>query len=312
MDFFSNLRLSRTRVNKIVTAALGLVIFAAMALVAVSGFLVYRVVAPAGSATTLRVGDLLGHPSAITFTVAGGDTREGWFFPGLRGAPTIILCHGYRSHRAEILTLATRLQENRFNVFLFDFAGHGGNGGIVTFGYRETEEVLAAIEAVVQRDDVDRERLGLWGVNIGGYAAVAAAAADQRVRAFVVDSVYEEPVQMFRLELERYGMGKLPLVGGLARFGFRLLTFSHRNAPPLSQRLSGLAGVAKLFIQARNTPVLAESTLQLFLQSPEPREQAVIQRSHYALMLDEEKREYERYIVTLLIQNLHPVLPPRR
>ena len=51
--------------------------------------------------------------------------RDGWFFPGLRGAPTVIVCHGYRAQRADVLTLVTALQEQQFNVFLFDFTGHG-------------------------------------------------------------------------------------------------------------------------------------------------------------------------------------------
>src|SRR5579863_7376432 len=66
-------------------------------------------------------GELPGRPDEVTFEVPNGlGTREGWFFPGLRGAPTIILCHGYGSSRGELLTIVSTLQDHQFNVFVFD------------------------------------------------------------------------------------------------------------------------------------------------------------------------------------------------
>ena len=227
-------------------------------------------------------------------------------------APTIILCHGYQSNRGELLTLASALQDNRYNVFLFDFSGHGASPGFTTLGFRETHELRAAIAAVAQRDDVDRERFGLWGTSLGGYAVLAAAVADSRVRALAVDSVYDQPAEMLRLQVERSGLNALPWIHRSAQLAFRWLEYSHRHQPPLSQRVAGLAGVAKLYIYANSEPMLAQSTRELFLRSPAPREQIILAKGNYTSLLDEEKRHYENAMVSFFLQNLPPSGRPVR
>ena len=47
------------------------------------------------------------------------------------------------------------------------------------------QELRAAISVVAERNDVDHSRFGLWGTNIGAYAAIAVAESDPRVRALV-------------------------------------------------------------------------------------------------------------------------------
>jgi len=46
---------------------------------------------------------------------------------------------------------------------------------------------------------VDPARFGLWGYNLGAYAALREAEGDKRVRALVLDSVYDLPQQMVKV-----------------------------------------------------------------------------------------------------------------
>ena len=71
-----------------------------------------------------RFGQLSGPSEDVSYSVGGVATRDGWFFPGLKSAPTILLCPGYRVGREELLPLATALQDHQYNVFLFDFGRH--------------------------------------------------------------------------------------------------------------------------------------------------------------------------------------------
>ncbi len=312
MGLISELRYPTKWYAKLLAIILALSFFALLASATISGFLLYRIVSPPRSRPEIITKDFPGHPEDFSFTVPGIGRREGWFFPGLRGAPTIILCHGYRSSRGELLTLVTALQENQFNVLVFDFAAHGSSPGFTTFGFRETKELRAALAALVQRDDVDRERFGLWGANLGGYAAVVAASADSRVRVIAVDSVYERPAEMVGLEVSRSGLAALPLIGGWAEVGFQWMNRPYRHEPPLSQRLSGLAAVSKLFILTSDEPELAQSTRELFLRAPEPREQVLLPRGNYAAMIDEDKRSYENRIASFFLLHLAPVGRPHR
>ena len=138
----------------------------------IDGFLVYRIVKPHRTSSEINMDSFPGKPDAVEFTVPQLGARHGWFFPGLRGAPTIVLCHGYGSNRGELLTLVSALQDHQYNVFVFDFAAHGTIDGVTTFGFREAEEVRAAIDAVGARDDVDAGQFGLW-LQPGGLRGVA-------------------------------------------------------------------------------------------------------------------------------------------
>jgi len=311
MGLLAELRSPTTQYAKWITACLALILFTLLAIVTVSGFLLYRTLLVGRTGGDLQVGDLLGHPGVVSFVVPGGKVREAWFFPGLKQAPTILLCHGYESHRAEILTLVTAFQEHQFNVLVFDFSGHGNSGGYTTLGYRESRELLAALNAAAQRDDTDRTRFGVWGANLGGYAAITAAAADPRIRALAVDSIYDTPVQMLRVQVDQSGLGSFPLVRTFCVLGFKLVNFHYRHEPLLSQHLSRLAGVAKLFIEARENSALAASTHQLLLRSPEPRELWSIDRGNYAEMINEEKRDYENHVVGFFLKNLPPIRAAR-
>lgn len=305
MSILFELRYPSRWYTKLLTALLALVFFAVLATMSIAGFLVYRIVKPQRASTEINMASFPGRPEVLTFVVPGGiGTREGWFFPGLRGAPAIILCHGYESSRGELLTLESALQDHQYNVFIFDFAAHGANGGISTLGYREVDEVRAAVDVVAARDDVDPARLGLWGYNLGAYAALREAEGDKRIRALVLDSVYDEPKQMVKVGVERNGLGGFPFMVRAAELTFEYMNYAHRDDPPVSRKLITLTGVPTLYIQAVDDPELAQTTRQMFLKAPEPREQAIIGHGNFVSLGDEDKRAYENRIVSFFLVRL--------
>jgi pimeloyl-ACP methyl ester carboxylesterase len=303
MANFSELRAPMRWYIKLLTAISALVFFAVLATLAIAGFLVYRIVKPQRTSSEINLESFPGRPDAVQFTMDGA-AREGLFFPGFRGAPTIVLCHGYGSSKGELLTLVSALQDHQYNVFVFDFAAHGANDGITTFGYHEADEVRAAIDAIAARNDVDPASFGLWGYNLGAYAALREAESDKRVRAIVLDSVYDSPEQMVKVGVERQGLGGFPLMARSAEFSFGWLNHKHRADPPLSRNTSMLAGVPKLFIEAADDPELADITRQMFAKIMEPKEQATIAHGNFANMSDEDKRAYENRVVSFFLLRL--------
>ena len=304
MSIFFELRYPTKWYMKLLMALLALAFFVLLATTAVAGFLVYRIVKPQRTSTEISMASFPGRPDAIEFQVPGLGRREGWFFPGFRGAPTIVLCHGYGSSRGELLTLESALQDHQYNVFIFDFAAHGANQGVTTFGYREVEEVRAALDVLATRPDVDPSRFGLWGYNLGAYAALREAEMDKRVRALVLDSVYDKPEEMVKVGVEKNGLGGFPLMIRAAELSFEYLNYQHRNDPPLSSRLNVLLGVPTLYIQALDDPELAETTRKMFLKAPEPREQAIIPHGNFANMNDDDKQAYENRVVSFFLLRL--------
>ena len=287
---------------------LALAFFAFVAISALAGFLVYRIVKPQRSAPGISLASFPGHPEVMDFQVPEVGKREGWFFPGVRRAPTIVLCHGYESSRGELLTLVSALQDHQYNVFVFDFAAHGANTGITTLGYREADELRKAVDTLAARDDLDPTRFGLWGYNLGAYAALRETEGDKRIHALILDSVYDDPEQMVKVGVEHNGLGKFPLMIRSTQISFGYLNNGHRNDPPLSTKLLALNGVPTLFIQALDDPELAATTRDMFLKAPEPREQAIIAHGNFVGLSDQEKREYENRVVSFFLLRLPPTV----
>jgi pimeloyl-ACP methyl ester carboxylesterase len=304
MSFISNLRDSG-KMSQALMAGAALLGFALLALFLISGVLLYRIVSPPTAGGELTPELLLRRPTVVSFS-ADNVAKEGWFFPGRSTAPTVILGHGYLSSREELLTLVTALQEHQYNVFVFNFSGHGGGKHLCTLGYRETRELLAAINAIASRNDVDRTRFGVWGTSLGAYAAAGAAGSDSRVRAIALDSVYNDPMDFLDLQISRSGLNVLPFTPTLCRIGFRMLNFSDRKMPSISKRLSALVGVAKLFVLANDNRALGVSTAELFQKAAQPRQQIIMSKSNYAAMNSEDKHSYENGIVQFFLENLPP------
>ena len=109
----------------------------------------------------------------------------------------------------------------------------------------------------------------------------------------ILDSVYDSPEQMVKVGVERQGLGGFPLMARSAEVSFNWLNYKHRSDPPLSRHLDTLSGVPKLFIEATDDPELAAITHQIFVSSPEPREEVTIPRGNFVNMNDQDKRNYE-------------------
>jgi pimeloyl-ACP methyl ester carboxylesterase len=304
MAFLSELRHPTKWYTQLIIAVLALTLFALLIAVAISGYLVYRMILPPRSHSELNLQNFPGHPEKLNYSVSGEGPRDGWFFPGLKTAPTIILCPGYESSRAELLTLASALQDQQYNVLVFDFSGHGTADGRTTLGLQEVAELRAAMNAVANRGDVDVKRFGLWGANLGAYVALAEAANDTRVRAVAVESPYSQPKDMVALQVRRTGLGSVPLVTRLSQMIFGWINSRFGNPRPLNAQIGKLSGVAQLYLEAPDEPALAASTADLFRLSSPPHELVVLPHGNYGGMLDDEKRTYENRMVSFFLVNL--------
>jgi len=307
MSILFELRYPTKWYTKLFTAIVAVVFFAGLATLAIAGFLVYRIVKPNRTNSEINMQSFPGRPEVVVFDVPGpSGHREGWFFPGFRGAPTVILCHGYESSKSELLTLVSALQDHQYNVYVFDFVAHGANPGTTAFGYRETTELKAAMDAIAQRSDVQPDSFGVWGYNLGAYVALREAEYDKRVKALVLDSIYDEPKEMVKVEVAKTGLGGFPFMVRSAEMSFDWLNYEHRQDPPLSAHIQTLAGVPKLFLQPADDPQLGDSTRRLFQKSPEPKEIAMLPHGNFVSLAEDEKRMYENRVVTFFLLRLPP------
>jgi hypothetical protein len=109
---------------------------------------------------------------------------------------------------------------------------------------------------------------------------------------------------MVKVGVERNGLGTFPLMIRSTQLTFGYLNNPHRHDPPLSSKLLALNGVPTLFIEAQDDPELAAATRQMFLQAPEPREQAIIPHGNFVSLSEQEKRDYENRVVSFFLLHL--------
>jgi pimeloyl-ACP methyl ester carboxylesterase len=304
MEISSELRNPTKWYSRLVVGVFAISFFAFISAATISIFLLYSILAPPRSQTDLSAADFPDKPGVLTFAVPGGAQRTGWFFPGLKGGPTVILCHGYGSSRGELLTLAASLQDRQYNVFLFDFTAHGENKGYSTMGFQEAGELRAAVDALAKRNDVDPTRFAIWGDNLGAYAALAVGEKDPVIRTLILESVYDRPADFFKLQVDHSGLERIPFVESMTMYAFNWQRRDDRPVPPLSAGLASTGGIHKLFLEAPEDPALARSTHKMYLLAPEPKQDDVLPQGDYASMPDDAKRIYENRVISFLLVNL--------
>ena len=117
-------RISGEFVLRLVLGVLVLLVVIFLALAGVGAGLTYYVTTANSSQEAVTPQSyLLNSYIPLSFTDRSGGEHEGWLLLGLRGAPAIILCHGYDSNRSDLLSLGSILRDNHFNVYIFNFHG---------------------------------------------------------------------------------------------------------------------------------------------------------------------------------------------
>lgn len=121
---------------------------------------------------------------------ASSDVRlSGWWRNGSSGA-AVILLGGHGQNRTAMDVQARALAARGVASLTMDYRNCAGQ--ISTLGYREGDDLRAALDFLENRPGV--ERIGLWGFSVGGVAALRAAALDPHVRAVVAEGQYADLV----------------------------------------------------------------------------------------------------------------------
>jgi len=129
-----------------------------------------------------------------------GQKLTGWFIPGDNGV-TIMAAHGNPGGRQDVLHEAQFLNEQGYSVLMGSFRAHDeSEGEKVTFGYNEQKDLAAWHQYLLGRDDVDPERIGLYGESMGGGTSILYAAKNDGIKALATSSGFaltQELVETF-------------------------------------------------------------------------------------------------------------------
>jgi pimeloyl-ACP methyl ester carboxylesterase len=234
-----------------------------------------------------------------------GDIIYGWWIPGLKGAPIIILAPGYGMSRSDALSLAVGLHNGGFNLYLYDQRGSGTSPrGASTLGLCETEDMLTVVRFLRDRPDVNRERIGIWGVDIGGLAALKAAAVFGEIRAIAADSIFQSPNDFlsYRIE-EEFGLDNRLLQFGCYQV-FRLVHIRSSFSTDEKISLRALSDRNILFIKGENRRRLGSLTTEIYDAVLPQKELISFKAARIHSMSGEDLKNYDRQVVNFFHLNL--------
>lgn len=144
---------------------------------------------------------------SVQLPLSSGGHVTGWFVPGRRGQGMVLLLHGVRADRRQMLARARFLAREGYAALLIDLPAHGESSGQrITFGAREAEGVRAALAYL--RRGWPGERIGLIGVSLGAAAAVLARlspAPDALVLESMYPTIQEAVADRLTQRLGRWG-----------------------------------------------------------------------------------------------------------
>jgi len=103
----------------------------------------------------------------------------------------LVIGHGFNVTKEALTGQAAYLAEAGYIVLAIDYRRFGASSGEPRQLLRppdEVEDFRNAITFLQQRDDVDADRIGIWGVSFGGGIVLQTAAIDRRVRCVVAQS----------------------------------------------------------------------------------------------------------------------------
>jgi pimeloyl-ACP methyl ester carboxylesterase len=270
-----------------------------------------------------------------TWPGAGGTTMSGWLIYQDHAAPTAILTHGYGSNREELLGTSYELWEAGYNVITYDMRGHGNSGAEKSsLGRAELADLNATIayaKALKSSSGAPLSdgRIGLLGVDLGGFISLTAAAADPDVKAVIVDTVYPTQADYRRFLAKRIvGSTEPPNSTSLVESGLfqsmlattlGLLSDGGPEPMPAADAIAKLDGRPLMIVVSKSSP-LGQYTRIVASKAPSAKVVEFDRTHSGAALIKQNAQVYDEAVVAFFMQvpdfappqpaSMPPVAPP--
>ena len=162
----------------------------------------------------------------VTFRTSDGLDLSGWYIPSRNGAAVIVF-----PGRSGPQKPARFLARHGYGVLLFDRRGEGeSDGDGNAFGWGGDKDILAAVEFLKSRPDVDPDRIGGVGLSVGAELMLQTAAESDELAAIVSDGA---GTREFAEEMEEFhGFGRALNAPGFLFVTAGTALFSSSAPPP--------------------------------------------------------------------------------
>ena len=127
---------------------------------------------------------------------------QGWYIPSKNHA-AVILVHAFNGNRTGTIYHASLLAKHGYGVLLYDTRTQGESGGdLYALGWEDHLDILAAIEYLQQRQEIDSDKIGVLGLSAGAKAALYAATQSDEIAAVVAEGTRWRTFDDLMLEMK--------------------------------------------------------------------------------------------------------------
>lgn len=269
---------SRRRLAKrVIKAFLPIVLVVLAAFVAVTVWIVHGITRPPRAPylvtpqTFSRVTGPLLKATDVTWPNHDGTQARGWLIRGTEGSPAVILLHGYGADRSWLLNLAVKLNETtNFTVLWPDLRGHGENPTVnrTLIGAVDGDDATAAIDYLHTLKAIGGKPqiagpVGVYGIQLGAYAALDAAKHYPEIRALALDSAPASPDDLVRAATSGNAGMNNALLQRLARWGIKIYSLGKYQSTASCELARSLNETRVLLLTGSEGDPWRTSTLEL-------------------------------------------------
>lgn len=234
---------------------------------------------------------------SVHFPATDGQKIAGWFAMTSPNAPTVILVHGFKGRRADMLPWARFLVAGGYNVLLYDNRGSGESEGWgITLGVKEPNDVIGAVHYLQQRTDLKNKQFGALGISLGAGIVIEAASQEPALQAIVADSAWTDETP----HIDRMGkVWAIPLLPYEAAFVDFLIGGRLADAKPLAM-IPNISPRAVFLIHAAddaNMTTLLYGEQQLFAAAGQPKQEWIAAKGGHVGAILAYKEEYQRRVL---------------
>lgn len=187
---------SRTK-TYVIALVLALVVLPVSGVLGVSGYVGWNLTHPVHQLLDSDPGQMgLPYKDVVFSSRGDGVQLKGWLVTATASPKTVIIAHGYRKNRLQddvpVMPIVASLQQQGWNVLLFDFRNSGESGGDLTsVGQYEVQDLLGAVDFVQSQPDLGQQ-IVLYGFSMGAATALLAGSREPAVAAVIADSPFAD------------------------------------------------------------------------------------------------------------------------
>lgn len=240
---------------------------------------------------------------------SNGLTLKGWFIPPQPEAngKTLLYIHGLGGNRSNLLFQASHLHKKHgYGALLFDLRNCGySEGHLTTFGYRESDDICAAFNYLLTRQEVNPGQIGAIGHSLGGSALMRAASQNPQIRVIVIQSTFTSVKESIEENIRRLRwLPAYPLIQLVAHYIKRETGIDIDDIAPIDE-LNNVAPRPIMFVHGTVDDAISYANSERFYAAAtEPKKLYLIQDAGHLEHLNENLDNSWNAIASFVTQHL--------